>query len=184
VLIIIAGSRTGLRLWLGPAFAEHSTVVLQVIAAGVLVNSIAHVPFSMIQGVGRPDLTAKMHLAEVVPYVGLLWLLIARFGIVGAAIAWTARCTIDSAILFILARRMLPSSHASLAPLAAACAIAAALLAIAALVPSPILRAGIVMVGAPAFVIGGAAWLLDREDLNAIMARLPFRGVSAMPAGD
>ncbi|HTD59349.1 MAG TPA: flippase [Gemmatimonadaceae bacterium] len=183
-LIIVAGARVGLRLWLGPDFASHSTVVLQVIAAGVLVNSIAYVPFTMIQGVGRPDLTAKLQLAEILPFVGLLWVLIARFGIVGAAVAWTIRCTVDTAIVFYLGRRMLPPRHASLTPLAGACAIAAALLIAAAMAPSPIVRVAIVVIGVPAFTIGGAAWLLDREDQKAILARLPFRRISPAPAGD
>ena len=182
-LIVVAASHLGLRLWLGPAFAEHSTGVLQVIAAGVLINSIAYVPFTLIQGLGRPDLTAKLHLAEIGPFVGLLWLLIARFGILGAAIAWTIRCTVDSALLFAIASRMLPKAHASLRPLAAACAIAASLLVSAALAPTPI-RIVIVVLGVPVFALGGARWLLDRDDRNAIATRLPFRRVAAVPAGD
>ena len=37
---------------------------------------------------GRPDLTAKLHLAELPLYVGFLWALIHQLGIVGAAAAW------------------------------------------------------------------------------------------------
>jgi O-antigen/teichoic acid export membrane protein len=181
-LLIVAEARTGLRWWLGPAFAEHGTVVLQVLAAGVLINSLAYVPFAMIQGVGRPDWTAKLHLVEIVPFIGLLWVLIAKFGIVGAAIAWTTRCIVDSAVLAYLARRLLPPSHASLRPLAAAGALAIVLLVIAALAPTALLRAGIVVIGGPAFLATGIAWLLDRDDLRAIAERLPLRSRPA-PAG-
>jgi O-antigen/teichoic acid export membrane protein len=183
-LAIVAGARVGLRLWLGPVFADRSTIVLQVLAVGVLINSIAYVPFSMIQGVGRPELAARLHLIEIGPFVALLWVLIARFGITGAAIAWTARCTIDSAVLFAIARRMLPRSHASLVPLAVACAVAGVLLALAALPSAPIVRVLLVAIGGPAFVIGGASLLLDSEDWQAIVARSPFRRVGVLPAGD
>jgi O-antigen/teichoic acid export membrane protein len=183
-LAIVAGARVGLRLWLGPAFADRSTIVLQVLAVGVLINSIAYVPFTMIQGVGKPELAARLHLIELVPFVALLWVLIGRFGITGAAIAWTTRCAIDSAIMFAIGRRMLPRSHASLVPLAAACAVAGVILAVAALPSAPIVRILLVAIGAPAFVIGGAAVLLDSEDWRAIIARLPFRRTGILPAGD
>jgi|HubBroStandDraft_6_1064221.scaffolds.fasta_scaffold66834_2 O-antigen/teichoic acid export membrane protein len=182
-LIIVAGARLGLRLWLGPAFADHGTAVLQILAAGVLINSMAYVPFTLIQGLGRPDITAKLHLLEIGPFIGILWVLIARFGIVGAAIAWTIRCTVDSAILLTIANHMLPRSHASLRPVAVACAIAAVLLVIAALAPAP-LRVAVVAIGVPAFAFGGVRWLLDRTDRDAIAARLPFRRIAPAPAGD
>jgi O-antigen/teichoic acid export membrane protein len=182
-LVIVTGAHLGLRLWLGPAFAEHSTAVVQILAVGVLINSMAHIPFTLIQGIGRSDLTAKLHLAEVGPFIGVLWLLIARFGIVGAAIAWTIRCVLDSVILFAIANRMLPKSHASLRPVAGASALAASLVAIAALAPAPI-RIGIVVIAVPAFAFGGVRWLLDRDDRQAIAGRLPFRRVAPAPAGD
>lgn len=178
-LVIVAFARVGLKLWLGPVFAQRSTVLLQVLAAGVLINSLASVPFTLAQGVGRPDLTAKLHLAELAPFVGLLWILVERFGIVGAAIAWTARCTVDSVVLFIVGRRMLPKGHASLVPIAMACAAAAGLLVVAALAATPWLQFGVVVIGVPVFLVCGVTWLLDRDDIAAILARVPLRAARA-----
>ena len=58
--------------------------------------------YSLIQGQGRPDITAKVHLIEVVPFVALLWVLMQLFGLSGAAWAWTGRVTADCLILLIL----------------------------------------------------------------------------------
>jgi O-antigen/teichoic acid export membrane protein len=110
ILLIVVLAQDGLKLWLGPEFAKNSFRVLQWLAIGVFINSLAQVPFAFLQGVGRPDLTAKLHLAELPLYLILLWWLIGTRGIEGAAIAWVARVTVDTLILFGLARRLLPGS--------------------------------------------------------------------------
>lgn len=109
VLIIVTFSHEGLSLWLGSEFASNSTVVLQLLAIGVLINGCAHVPFGMVQGAGRPDLTAKLHLIELPFYLMLLWWLLDIYGIVGAAIAWVVRVAIDALFLFSMVGRLLPS---------------------------------------------------------------------------
>src|SRR5271168_3746555 len=109
VLLIVALAQNGLTLWLGAEFAQHSTRVVQWLALGVLANGLALVPFSFVQGVGRPDLTAKLHLVELPIYLGMLFLLIRADGIEGAAIAWSARTVFDALALFFMARRFLPT---------------------------------------------------------------------------
>jgi O-antigen/teichoic acid export membrane protein len=109
VLVSIVIAKDGLTLWLGADFAQHSTRVVQWLAVGVLANSVALVPFSFVQGIGRPDLTAKLHLLELPFYLGLLYWLIRVDGIEGAAIAWTARTVFDALALFVTAGRFLPS---------------------------------------------------------------------------
>src|SRR5262249_15484540 len=105
MLCAVALAPDGLRLWLGVEFAQHSFRVLQWLAVGVFVNSLALVPFTLLQGVGRPDLTATLHLIELPIYVGLLWWMVNTRGIEGAAIAWTLRVSIDALLLFALANR-------------------------------------------------------------------------------
>ncbi|MHB8754744.1 MAG: flippase [Candidatus Acidiferrales bacterium] len=110
VVLILVFAGSGLKLWLGADFAQHSTRVLQWLAAGVFINGLALIPYSLLQGVGRPDLTAKLHLAELPAYLLVLWWLIHAEGIEGAAMAWTARVFVDAVVLFGLARRFLPNS--------------------------------------------------------------------------
>jgi O-antigen/teichoic acid export membrane protein len=99
VLVLFAGDI--LQLWLGSRFSEISTVVFQILAAGVLMNSLAQVPFALIQGFGHPDIAAKFHLLELLLYIPLMWLLVMHMGIVGGAIAWTIRVSLDSLLLFV-----------------------------------------------------------------------------------
>lgn len=62
----------------------------------------------MVQGSGRPDITAKLHLIELPFYLLVLWWLLDTNGIVGAAIAWVLRITIDATFLFFVSSRILP----------------------------------------------------------------------------
>lgn len=107
ILLVVTLAEDGLYLWLGDEFARNSTQVLQWIAVGVFIHSLGQVPYALIQGFGRPDLTAKLHLVELPLYLLCLWWLISTNGIVGAAIAWVARIAIDTVLVFGMAHRLL-----------------------------------------------------------------------------
>ena len=94
-------------MWLGNEFADNSTRVLQWLAIGVFINCLALIPFALVQGVGRPDITAKLNMIELPLYLPIVLWAISVFGIVGAAFVWFARVLIDTAVLFFLARRFL-----------------------------------------------------------------------------
>jgi len=98
--IIVTFAPDLLRLWLGSAFALQSTGALRWLAVGVLMNSLASMPFALLQGIGRSDTTARIHLVEAPLYLVLLVWLINEYGITGAAIAWSARTTLDLALLY------------------------------------------------------------------------------------
>lgn len=97
-------AREGLQLWLGAEFASNGARVAQIIALGSLLNGVATVPFALLQGLGRPDLTAKVHVVELPIYVALVIGLTAAFGIQGTAAAWTGRVALDLLALLLLAR--------------------------------------------------------------------------------
>jgi O-antigen/teichoic acid export membrane protein len=107
ILATITFAHEGLGLWLNSAFATNGTKVLQWLAVGVFLNSLANIPFAFIQGAGRPDLTAKLHLIELPFYLLTLWWLLHTWGIVGAAVAWVARAAIDALALFVLATHLI-----------------------------------------------------------------------------
>jgi O-antigen/teichoic acid export membrane protein len=88
-----------LALWLGQEFAVTSAAVVKFLAIGCLANTLARLPFTALQGTGRPDLVALTHLAELLPYLAILWWATVHYGIAGAALAWTLRATIDALIL-------------------------------------------------------------------------------------
>lgn len=108
VLVVMTFAYDGLKLWLGTEFANHSATVLRLLTLGVFINSFAQIAINMIQGMGRPDLSAKAHLVELPIYLLAVWLLIRRFGIEGAAIAWCGRCAVDAIFLFVIIFRFLP----------------------------------------------------------------------------
>lgn len=107
-LCIITFAHEGLDLWLGSGFANNGAVVLQWLTIGVFINSAAHVPFALLQSVGRPDLTAKLHLVELPIYIFFLWWMTNSLGIVGVAIAWVIRLAIDTIALLIMSTFFLP----------------------------------------------------------------------------
>lgn len=113
VLGAVALAHEILRIWIGPSLPTDSAIVLQWLAVGIFVNSIAQAPYAALQGAGRPDLTAKLHLSELPLYAVGLWFLTVKFGLQGAAIAWTLRVTVDALALLVVARRTLGLPMAS-----------------------------------------------------------------------
>jgi len=134
-LLIAAFGGDLLRLWMGPAYGAAGEPVLAWLAVGLVVNGLAKVPSSMIQAVGRPDLTARLHLVELPLYLGVLAALVWRFGVEGAAMAWVARVTADAAALYWLAWRRVPESGAAVRRAVATAAAGAVLVVVVRLLP-------------------------------------------------
>ena len=153
VILGVAFAREGLDLWLGEDFALHSFRVLQWLAAGVLVNSVAMVPFTFVQGSGRPDWIAKLHLVELPFYCLGLWWALDVAGIVGAAIAWAVRVTIDALALFWMAHVVAPAGIGFPRRLAFAVVLAGAALFCVALTESALARGLIALTSAVVLVM-------------------------------
>jgi O-antigen/teichoic acid export membrane protein len=96
-----------LHLWLGPTFAAEGQTAIRILALGVLLNAVAHVPSGFITALGRPDIIAKLHLVELILHVPIAWFLITHFGVAGAALAWTIRVGFDAGLLFLASKRVL-----------------------------------------------------------------------------
>jgi O-antigen/teichoic acid export membrane protein len=168
VLTTIILAPEGLRLWLGNDFANQSTRVLQIIAVGVLANSVAAVPFALIQGCRRPDLTAKFHLAELPLYVTGLWWSVRHFGIDGAALIWTLRVGVDLVVLLAAAKRLLPLTPSQ--PASARWVVPAALLSLGlAILPVPLaLRCVVLLLALLAWGLVTWRWLPPQWQASGI----------------
>jgi len=116
--ILVALAPDILRIWLGPAFETQSAVVMQLTAIAVFVNCVGQGGYTLIQGLGRPDLTGKYHLAELPVFALMLWFLLPRFGILGAALAWSVRTIGDTVLLLGTCPRLLPQSRATITRMA------------------------------------------------------------------
>jgi O-antigen/teichoic acid export membrane protein len=99
-----------LRLWMGPEYAAQGEMALRILSVGVLINAVAHIPYTFLEAAGRPDVPAKFHMIELVIHVPIAWYLVGAYGITGAAIAWTVRVTLDTTFLLIAASRIIPVS--------------------------------------------------------------------------
>jgi O-antigen/teichoic acid export membrane protein len=94
-----------LRLWAGPQYAEHSTFPLIVIVVGVSMNTLAMVPYTYMLASGRTSFIAKIHLLELLPYLAAAMVLTAKFGALGAALAWSSRMALDTLIFVTTCKR-------------------------------------------------------------------------------
>ncbi len=97
-----------LRIWLGGDFSAESSQAIPWFCFGVLLNSLAVAPISLLQAVGRADLTAKLQLLQVPFYLGALWWATQQFGPIGTAVVWGIRMLLDATVLFAASRRLLP----------------------------------------------------------------------------
>lgn len=128
VLVTSTLAPEGLRFWLGEAFARNGSAVLRWLGAGVFVNCLAQVPFVLVQGAGRADITAKLHLAEVPFYLAAVWFLTLQLGIEGTAIAWAGRNIVDLLLVSLVASPLLPGKSRFLPAVGGAIAVGLLLL--------------------------------------------------------
>ncbi len=128
-LLVVALAPEGLFLWLGEEYSANSSTVMRWLAAGVFLNGLSYVPFAFLQGLGRPDLPAGLHLAELVIFMLALPVFIAWHGIAGAAMAWFLRAGIDLVALLFIAGRQAPATRPTSRRLLECAALCLALLA-------------------------------------------------------
>lgn len=88
-----------LAVWISEEFALSSYQLLDILCIGVFFNGVAYLPFSFVQSFGRSDITAKLHIAELLLYLPLLYFMINHFGVFGAAYSWVIRVFADSVSL-------------------------------------------------------------------------------------
>jgi O-antigen/teichoic acid export membrane protein len=110
MVVTAVGSHFALSLWLGKAFADQAYLCVVFLAAGILLNSLAQVPYALVQGARRVKQTALLHVGELVIYAPLLYVMTRIYGIVGAAVVWAARAGVDLLALHLMARRVLQPS--------------------------------------------------------------------------
>lgn len=143
-----------LRLAGGSQYLGASVTVLRILAVGVAANCIAAVPFTLLQASGRARTTATLHLMEIVPFLLLLWFAVTRYGIVGAAAAWTTRVVVDASLMSWRAHAVAPLQLSTLVFSASGVALVGASAWIGATAPAssrvPLITACLVGLAIPA----------------------------------
>jgi O-antigen/teichoic acid export membrane protein len=181
VLVIVTVAPEILRLWLGAAFAENSGEVLRWLAAGIFMNCLATIPFALLQGIGHPDVTGKFVLIDLpISFVGV-WMLATRFGIRGAAIAWTIRATLETLILLALSQHFLARKVLSLKSLGVSMMVAVSALYIATFTSGVILKCAFLVCALLAFVVVG--WFLALKPEERLFLARGRLGMAVAPSG-
>jgi O-antigen/teichoic acid export membrane protein len=96
-----------LALWITPEFAEKSYLVFVILSIGMMVSCLAQLPYSLIQGAGHSKTTALIHLCEFPLFVIALWIAVDSASIIGAALVWCFRATIDAMLMFGYSHKLL-----------------------------------------------------------------------------
>lgn len=104
-LILLFYAKTILTWWISAEFAYNAAPILQVMSFAALISGISQVPFTMLQGQGRADLTAKLHIIEFPLFLIILYILTTNHGALGAAWAWLIRILLDFLVLWVMCTR-------------------------------------------------------------------------------
>jgi len=107
VILVVAFAGPGIDLWLGAEFRIESTLLLQLMAVGILMLALGTIPSGAIQAVGRPDLTAKRHIVELPLYAVASWWAAGAYGLTGVASVWLGYATVDVIVLWIISARLI-----------------------------------------------------------------------------
>jgi O-antigen/teichoic acid export membrane protein len=112
-LVLVLLARDILRIWLGAEFATHSAFIFQILAIGFLMNALAWPPTTALLAVGRPDLVTKCYGVLLFVHAGLAWVLVQKYGLLGAALAVTVRETLQAGSFFVLYWKVMSLSFSS-----------------------------------------------------------------------
>jgi O-antigen/teichoic acid export membrane protein len=166
-------SATFFRYWIGADFSTVAAPVAQVLFPGMWMGALSLVGFTLLQSQGRADVTGKLNIAEFLPFVAILWMLTQSFGIVGAATAWSLRCTVDALAMLLLSGMR----RKDLLLLMPSAALLAATLVIARLLGSNIVANILVaaLVGSASVVLG---YLFSEDWRKLILVQLIRAGVA------
>ena len=90
-IILIIFADTVLSVWTGnPALTQDAAPILRVLAFGTLLSGFIGIPYQMQLAYGWTNLTIKMNFVAVAVLVPMLFLVVPRYGGIGAAWVWVA----------------------------------------------------------------------------------------------
>ncbi|HSK20603.1 MAG TPA: flippase [Longimicrobiales bacterium] len=95
-----------LAAWMNREVAAAGAHALRLLALAFFFNGFAQVALAGVQGLGRPDLKAKLDLVQLPLYIACAAVLTARFGVTGAAFAKLVFTVLDAIMLFMFARHL------------------------------------------------------------------------------
>ena len=98
-LLIAAFAKIILAAWLGPVFAVRGHTSLEILSLATFLSCLGILPYGLLQGAGKPKITAIFHALELPLHLILVWVFVSKMGLTGAAIALTIRVSIDTVLI-------------------------------------------------------------------------------------
>lgn len=175
MLALFTFAGEALTLWQDADFSAGSFQVMRWLTAGIFVYCLAFVPFSLLQGVGRPDVSAKLHLVEIPLCIGLAWLLMRHYGLQGAGAAWFIRCLVETGAMAWLARRHVRDSGPAIRRAVGMTLLGLACMGGMVLVPWLWVRVAVYLLELAVFLTLGWYWLLnvrERQEIRVAAGKL------------
>lgn len=103
-IIISVFSEELIGFWLGKDFSDKSWMVASIIASGMLIGSVKPLFWSIVEAGGRPDLLGKLYIIVGVLNIPIVYILIEKIGIEGAAISFALRTIVETLSVAFLAK--------------------------------------------------------------------------------
>lgn len=164
-----------IAVWLGEESAAAGGLAVSLMSFAMLANGLAHVPYAVVHGLGRPRAKAVLDVLELPLFVGMCFAVIPAWGVAGAAACKLAISVVDLGGLLFAACRYgaspLGAVGRALGRIALLSAGFALSLTIARGLGTPTAEAGCVLVACFAWVVGFVTLVLDDEEA-AVVRRL------------
>ncbi len=155
-----------LDLWVGRTIGGQAAEVGRIIVFGFWINAFAIVPYSRLEGTGRPDLVSKLLIVQIPFYLAALYLAMKGFGLVGCALVFAIRCAADMLLMSWAASRSI--EHARV--MAANVALLGGALVAAWLIDYHNPLIWLIMLGF-AGAAGGLSWMTMPTELRRLIDR-------------
>ena len=104
-VVLAVAARPLLTTLIGPDYGRASTPACYLLLFGIVFNGMSYVPAYLLIASNKSGTIARIRWYELVPYLGTAAVLTMKYGIVGAAAAWTLRAIVDSMLLNIAVQR-------------------------------------------------------------------------------
>lgn len=105
--VIFITSPYMLSIWIGPEIADEISLIMQILVIGLFIGSFGQISLAGLYSISKPKIVAAVHFFELLFYLIFLYYLSKYYGLFGAALCWTIRVIIDSAVLHALYLREL-----------------------------------------------------------------------------
>lgn len=107
--------------------------LIRILSIVALVGILGEVVVPLLEGIGRPDQSAALHVVQYTTLVVLAWVFVEPFGVEGAAAAWLPAVLASQLLALLVVRRVFDRPFAGLAKAVGSAGLAA-MLAVAAAV--------------------------------------------------